>query len=266
MEYNIKKILKDYLVIDSHIHLGFLASLNIPSASDENIINVLRDFGVKKAIVSHHGSLSTVGYGDSELFKLLKMYKVFLYGLLVFNPNFEEKSLDLIKKCFKSKNIVGVKIHPSWHMCYPHDARYEKFWDFAEENKIVVLTHSWNPNVPNKVQRFSDPFLFESILKKHPKLRLILAHAGGRGEYLYKVIDLLEKYTNLYVDFAGDVFEPGLIEAYVRRVGSGRLLFGTDMPWIDVRYHLINILSSNINDKDKENILGLNSSRLFEIY
>lgn len=117
----------------------------------------------------------------------------------------------------------------------------------------------------NKAQKFRDPFLFVDILIKHPGLRLILAHDGGRGSYPYKVIGLLEQHPNLYEDFAGDIFEPGLIEAYVERVGSGRLLFGTDMPWLDIRFYIINILCADISGDDKINILGFNSSKLFKI-
>jgi len=259
------KILKDKIVIDSHLHMGFLSSLNIPCASDNNIISLLKKYGVNKAIVSHHADLSTPYYGKELLFRSLEKFPDFLYGLLVFNPNFSNSSLESIKKNYQRKQIAGIKIHPFWHMCYPGDHKYEKFWDFVCENGIPVLTHTWNPNVANKGEKFADPFLFEDILNKWNGLKLIFAHAGGRGEYLYKVIDLMEKYPDLYVDFAGDIFEPGLLETYVGRVGSDRIFFGSDMPWIDVRYYLVNILSADIEDQDKENILGINASRFFSI-
>jgi len=265
MKFNESKILKNYTIIDSHVHLGYLANLNMPSNSEDNVINLLKDCGVKKAICAHHAALSTVEFGTRKLFESLSRYKGFLYGYLVFNPNFAEISLDTIREYIGREEIVGVKIHPSWHLCYPDDSRYDKFWKLAEEENIAVLTHSWNPDVPNKAQKFSDPFLFESVVKKYPDLKLILAHAGGRGEYLYRVIDLLKKYPNLYVDFAGDSFVPGIIERYVNSVGSERLLFGTDMPWADVRYHVTNVLNSDITSKDKKNIFGLNASRLFSI-
>jgi predicted TIM-barrel fold metal-dependent hydrolase len=79
------------------------------------------------------------------------------------------------------------------------------------------------------------------------------------------VIDLLERHENLYVDFAGDIFTPGLIEEYVMRIGSERLLFGTDMPWIDVRFYISDFLASKISNGDKANIFGLNAIRLFNI-
>jgi len=262
---DLEKILRDIMVIDSHLHLGNLPYLNIPGASDEKIIALLKKSGVKKAIASHHGSFFNMNYGNEKFFRLLDKYEGFLYGLLVFDPNHKEQSFDYINNFYSRKDIVGIKIHPSWHLHYPTDPGYEKLWSLSEERNIPVLTHSWNPDVANKAQKFSDPFLFVDIVKKHPGLRLILAHAGGRGSYLYKVIGLLEQYPNLYVDFAGDIFEPGLIEAYVERVGSGRLLFGTDMPWLDIRFYINNILCANISDDDKKNILGLNSSKLFKI-
>ncbi|MHB1252578.1 MAG: amidohydrolase family protein, partial [Candidatus Humimicrobiaceae bacterium] len=67
------------------------------------------------------------------------------------------------------------------------------------------------------------------------------------------------------VDFAGDIFVAGLIEEYVERVGSERLLFGSDMPWVDIRFHLAYILNLNIGEMDKKNILGLNALKLFNL-
>jgi len=262
---NLEELVNNYLIIDCHIHLGSLSDLFIPSDSNDTLISALKRFGVKKAITATHRELSTINYGFNELIELLNKYKDFLFGYLVFNPNFEDDSLKIIQKYFNHKSIVGIKIHPSWHLTYPFDKKYEKFWNFASENEIPVITHSWNPDVPNKSQRYSDPFFFEDIIKEHPKLKLILAHAGGRGKVLYDVINLLEKYENLYVDFAGDIFVPGLIEEYVKRVGSAKIIFGTDMPWVDVRFQLFNILNSDISDEDKRNILGLNAVKFFNL-
>lgn len=262
---DLKHKTSEYLIIDSHLHLGPLANLYMPSNDEKKVVCLMKSFNIKKAICANHGALSTVAHGTLEITGLLERFDDFLYGYLVFNPNFENLSLSSIAKNLENKKIAGIKIHPSWHLCYPHDKKYEKFWSFIEDAGYPVLTHSWNPDVANKIQKFSDPFFFEDIIKKHKKLKLILAHAGGRGEMLYRVISLLEKYENLYVDFAGDIFVPGLFEAYVARVGSGRILFGSDTPWIDFRFHLENIISSSISKAQKADILGLNAARLFKI-
>ena len=259
----LKDKLKDFTIIDTHLHFGYLSGLNVSEEPDEAILNLFKRYGIKKAIFSHHCAISSLDYGIERTLAMLKKHEGFLYAYLVFNPNHPVKSLEVIKEYASHKQIAGVKIHPSWHMCYPDDAKYKKFWEYADANETVVLTHSWNPNVSNKAQKFSDPVFFEKIARNHPGLKIILAHAGGRGEYLYKVIDLIEKNPNLYADFAGDIFEPYLVSEYVKRIGSGKLLFGTDLPWIDLRYYLSNILNAEITDKDRQNIFGLNAFTLF---
>ncbi len=259
----LKEKLKNFTIIDSHLHLGYLSGLNIPQEPDGQIMEQFKKYGVKKAIFSHHAALSSIDFGLARTLEALEKYKGMLYAYLVFNPNFAKKSLDIIREYINHEAVVGVKIHPSWHSCYPHDERYGKFWKYADSNGIAVLTHTWNPNVPNKSQKFSDPVFFEKIAASHPGVKIILAHAGGRGDYFYKVIDLIEGNKNLYVDFAGDIFEPFLIKSYVDIVGSDKLLFGTDLPWVDLRYYLSNIINSQIADTDRQNILGLNALKLF---
>jgi len=254
-----------FKIIDCHIHLGNLAYLNMPSGTDEKIIEILRKNGVDRAVFSHHGSLSTVEAGFDMLFEVLDKYRDFLYAYLVFNPNHGRFFLDRIKQHIQNTGILGIKIHPSWHQCYPQSEGYKDFWEYTSKNGIVVLTHSWNPNVANKVQKYSDPFFFEEIARKFPEQKIILAHAGGRGQYFYKVIDILRRNENMYVDFAGDTFLPFIIDRYVAEIGSERILFGTDMPWIDVRYHISNILHADISEKDRHNIFHLNAERLFDI-
>ena len=255
----------DFRIIDSHLHLGNLPNLNFPGGSDEAIIDLLKRCGVEKAVFSHHGALSTFKSGFQKTLDALNTYSDFLLAYAVYNPNFSGESLNLIRNLMDDKRFVGVKIHPSWHSCYPYDAKYTKFWEYADHNSLVVLTHSWNPHVANRAQKYSDPFFFEQIIEKYRDMRLILAHAGGRGEYLYRVIELLEKHENLYVDFAGDIFTPGLIEEYVMRLGSERLLFGTDMPWIDVRFYITDLMHTDISNTDKANIFGLNAIKLFNL-
>jgi predicted TIM-barrel fold metal-dependent hydrolase len=261
----LKDRIKKFRIIDTHLHLGCLSNLNFPSRSDKEIIGLLKQYGIEKAIFSHHAALSTVSFGFEKTIEVLREYDDYLYAYLVYNPNFAAESLDIIKKYGNIKKIAGIKIHPSWHCCYPYDEKYDVLWDYADKNSMIVLTHSWKPDVANESQKFSDPFFFGKILEEYQNVKLILAHAGGRGEYLYRVMDLLEKYENMYVDFSGDIFVPGLVEEYVRKAGSKKLLFGTDMPWIDLRYYLANIDSAHLDDDAKADIFGLNAIRLFDL-
>jgi len=261
-----KNIHTKFNIIDSHMLLGYIYYFNMVNDNDDKIIETLKTFGMKKAICSHLTSLSgEVTIGNNNLLKCIQKYRDFLYGLLVYNPNFPEESISSFKKYFKEANCVGIKMHPTMHLCYPTDEKYNKLWEFATELDMPILSHSWNPNVANKTQKFSDPFLFEEIVKKYPDIKIIFAHAAGRGDYQFKIIDLLDKYKNFYVDFSGDSFPPGLIKRYVDTLGSQRLLFGSDMPLIDIRFHISNILDAAITDFDRKNIFSINSHNLFGI-
>ncbi|MCL5985688.1 MAG: amidohydrolase [Actinobacteria bacterium] len=262
---NEKKIWNKYYIVDAHIHLGYMASLYTPSINEDELIKYLKKWGVKKAICAHHSSFGSYDFGVESLLNSIDKHQGYLYGYLLFNPACIERSMKTLKEFADNEYIVGIKMHPAWHSCFINDPKYNKLWEFASERNIVIISHTWNPTVANPAQRFADPLLFEEVLKKYPDLRIILAHGGGRGEYLYKVLELLDRHKNLFVDFAGDIFVPGLIEKYVKTVGSERILFGTDMPWTDIRYHVFNVIYSDINDIDKEKIFGLNAIKLFNL-
>ena len=55
----------------------------------------------------------------------------------------------------------------------------------------------------------------------------------------------------------------GLVENLVNRVGSERLLFGTDMPWFDEYQAVGGVLSADISENDMRNILYRNAERIF---
>ena len=67
------------------------------------------------------------------------------------------------------------------------------------------------------------------------------------------------------MDFSGDCFYPPVFKKVLNKVGRGRSLFGTDMPMMDIRYHISNVIIADISDSDKEDIFYNNAARLFNI-
>jgi predicted TIM-barrel fold metal-dependent hydrolase len=51
----------------------------------------------------------------------------------------------------------------------------------------------------------------------------------------------------------------------IRTIGSDRILFGSDYPWINPRKDIERINGLNISDNDKKLILGENAARLFNL-
>ena len=74
--------------------------------------------------------------------------------------------------------------------------------------------------------------------------------------------DITDGADNIYLDLTGSAMYNGIVEYYVDKVGSEKILFGTDFPFIDPRPAIGWIKSSRIKDEDKLNILHKNAERI----
>jgi hypothetical protein len=158
---------------------------------------------------------------------------------------------------------VGVKIHPSMHGCYADDECYNVVWQLADERRVPILTHSWDLSEQNSTQKFSFPSRFEPFVVRYPKVMLILGHAGGRYRGHMAAAELARRYSNVLLDTAGDCYTLGLVEYLVEHAGADKVLFGSDLTWLDPRTQLGMILDAEVTTDDKQKILRANAARVF---
>lgn len=94
-----------------------------------------------------------------------------------------------------------------------------------------------------------------SILQAYPRLPLIISNCSYRhNRFLYP---LWERFENLYVEISR-FMGAGVIEDVVRRFGSRRLLFGTNMPQYTGTAAVALIAYADISREDKIAIAGGN--------
>jgi hypothetical protein len=294
--------LKDFKVIDAHIHIGRYTSSFVNSSYEANQNDVVKSLNFKKIIFIHNSFFLDLDLGIKNTLDYLTNNPDFAYAYIVYNPHYIEKSLSLIDEYFGSINtladllnpenapgkniatenipaelfnnknsiknrIIGIKIHPEDHQVAITDKRYEELWKAAAEKNIPVLSHTWNPNVASRSQKYADALLFDEVISRHPELKIILGHAGAKDYYYFKVIDMMKKNSgkNMFVDIAGDIFYRGMLELFVRELGSAKILFGSDSPWADPLLTVLYVLDSKISREDKENIFYNNAAALFNI-
>jgi predicted TIM-barrel fold metal-dependent hydrolase len=79
------------------------------------------------------------------------------------------------------------------------------------------------------------------VIARHPQTTFIGAHVANNSEDLATVGEWLDKYPNLYVEFASRIGElgrqPYTARDFIIRY-SDRVLFGTDGPWPETRIRL----------------------------
>jgi uncharacterized protein len=255
--------IKKIRIIDAHMHLGVYPSIYYFNYSDRKLINIEKKFNVEKCICSHHINFFSISRALEAIEEASNKFGNYVYWYLVYNPNNYNRSLELIKNNINKTNFAGVKIHPVWHKCAIDDESYFPLWEFCLENDIVILCHTWSPYTENPKQFYADPLLLENILPKFRGLKFIIAHGGGKVHFYNNVIKLLEKYDNLFVDYSGDTLYPKIFRKVIDAVGSKRILFGSDMPWVDIRYHIINIFKADLTKIERKNIFYNNAVNLF---
>jgi hypothetical protein len=176
-------------------------------------------------------------------------------------PVFQAEQLREAKKCgargLKILKTLGLVLRENvtkGRLIAIDDERFDPMWEEAGALKMPVLIHVSDPEaffLP--VDRYNERYeelhvhpdwsffgdfpdsttLHESrnrVVARHPKTNFVLAHVG-RSEDLAGVSEWLDRYSNLYVDFAARIGElgrqPRAARAFFERY-QDRILFGTD--------------------------------------
>ena len=261
-----KKELEEIKIIDTHMHLGLAPNIYFHDYSDEKVISMQKKFKVKRCLCSHVRNIT--GNIDDQVEVIIegtKKFGDFIYWYMIYDPRKPVKSIEQIDRNKGLINFAGIKIHPVIHKTPLDDVGYIPLWEYAIDNNIVILTHTWSPYTDNPNQMFGNPLLLEGALKRLKKLKIILGHTGGKISFYPKVFDFASRFENIYLDFSGDTFCPMAFRKAIDILGNYRILFGSDMPWIDIRYHLINVILEDITNIQKKDIFYKNATNLFNI-
>ena len=184
-------------------------------------------------------------YEENEYLNDFVRKTSWMYQWVVVDPRREETYRQAAQMLFHPK-VLGIKIHPQYH---DYDIRdyADQLFSFAERHGAVVLMH---PQHIGEMPKFAD---------KYPGMKLIIAHLNSM-DHIEAVAEA--KNRNIYVDTSGSgIVLNNIIEYAVERLGSEKILFGTDTFACSYAYPRIAL--ADIPMEAKENILWKNAQRLF---
>ena len=248
--------------IDVHAHVGNYKGNPNFSGSLSEVRSCARKAGVEFTIVSHYEGLF---YQDTDM--LLKANET-AYAMvqnkhemgmwLVLDPNID-RSWKQAEEMIKFPKCMGIKIHPECHN-YDIVRHIENILNFCAHRKAIVLTHSGYTN--------SSPLAMAQAANNNRDAILIMAHLGNEPEEYNSVTHiraiLSSKYENLYVDTSSsrNIYH-GYLENAVAKIGSQRILFGSDSPIHFTPAQVARISMSDLTRKEKKGILGGNFKRIW---
>jgi len=241
------------VAIDSHTHINHgvrhdSTETPIYTAKLENLFRINDAAGISKMLCSTFSSVLDVEDVEAEneyLFELAQQYDR-LYQWVVVDPR-NERTYEQARRMLRRGKCVGIKIHPACHN-YTLAEFGDALGRFAAGYGAIVQLH---PETPAST--------ILTVADRWPDATFIVAHLGSTEH-----VDAIEyaRHGNVWTDTSGIASSRNQVLEYaVSRVGSERILFGTDT--YAAGFQRGRVEYAQISETDKENILRSNAVRLF---
>ncbi len=101
---------------------------------------------------------------------------------------------------------------------------------------------------------------YEILLDTFPDTTFILAHSGCFE--FENMVNLLKNHQNVYTDISIQPAEH--IKTLIDKIGSQRILFGTDYPFVTQAFSILSVLRATKNEDERTCIFSENAKRLLE--
>ncbi|HXX83066.1 MAG TPA: amidohydrolase family protein [Casimicrobiaceae bacterium] len=167
-----------------------------------------------------------------------------------------------LTRCVKELGLRGVEVNPSLNGMDLTDPRLglEKFFAKLQELDVVMFMHPigftegkrlvdhyFNNVIGNPMETTiaASHLIFDGVLHRNPRLKVVLPHAGGYLAHYWARMDhahrarpdcrtVIPKAPSSYLRkmyFDTIAFDPAMLRQMVDQYGPGHVLLGTDYPY-----------------------------------
>jgi predicted TIM-barrel fold metal-dependent hydrolase len=245
-------------IIDAHAHAGPYSLFFIPDAEPAGMVRAMDRCGVDLAVLSSHLGLQLdAAAGNRATARAVDEHPGRLLGHLTINP-WHDPEAELAAWAGDPR-FVGLKLHPDLHGYPLTGSRYEPVWAYAEATGTPVLCHTWYGSPHD------DPAHVARVAERHPDVVLLAGHAGGPEPGIDLSIELAARHPNLILELCGSFVTGHHIERMVDVLAPGKVVFGSDFPFIDLRHSLGRTVFARIGEPERAAILGGTAATLFGV-
>jgi aminocarboxymuconate-semialdehyde decarboxylase len=190
-----------------------------------------------------------------------------------------EASVTELARAVREKGIRGFQVLTNINGKEISSPEYEEVWRKAAELDVPILVHPLGFSQPDRLTKYyfnnviGQPLettimlhhmIFDGVLERHPRLKLIAVHGGGyAGSYAGRMDHAwgarpdarrgipkppTTYLKQVYVDTV--VFAPDQLKNLVEFFGPDHVLMGTDYPYDMGEYDPIGHVVDSLNDVD----------------
>lgn len=155
-----------------------------------------------------------------------------LIGFMSLDPN-EPGLLDDFERSRQDLKLRGLKLGPMYAGFDPGEPRLDDLYARCAKHNLPVLFHVGTSFVRAGPLEWSRPVLLDAVARRHPDLRMILAHLGHPWEG--ECLAVIRKHPHVYADISALHYRPwqfynSMMLAQEYGV-QHKLLFGSDYPF-----------------------------------
>lgn len=237
-------------VIDCHCHAGQGDGLTGPwdtAAPIGEYLRRCRRAGIGRSVIfaAFH---SNYRRANREVARLVARQPDRLLGFAFVHATHDRgQVMAIVREAVEVHGFVGIKVHR-------HDARITReICEAARAYGLPVLYDISGEVAP-----------LELLAAQYPDVNFIIPHLGSFSDdwgAQLAVIDHLVRHPNMHADTSG-VRRFDLLEQTVQRAGPGKLLFGSDGPWLHPAVELSKVLHLPLSPAEQALVLGGNLRRL----
>jgi|AGTN01.1.fsa_nt_gi Predicted metal-dependent hydrolase of the TIM-barrel fold len=160
--------------------------------------------------------------------------------------------------------VKGIKFHPivGGYECGEMYFRMKDVVKLAGEADLPIMIHTGHIPVDKLkgIGGCTETEALEPLIREFPEVRFVLAHIGW--ESWRQVLELASRYPNTYVETS---WQPAnIIRRAVDRLGSSRVLFGSDFPLFKQSLALKHVREA-LTPREYVDVVSVNAKRLLKL-
>lgn len=198
---------------------------------------------------------------NDETAEVMAAVPGFFTGFCYLNPRLGAKAVEReVARCVGELGFGGIKLEIANNAA--DDRLMAPVMAAAARFDVPVLQHSWSQTVVKQRSFHTDPEDTCLLARRHPTVRIIMAHLTGCG---FRGVRAARGLRNLWVDTSGAAPEAGIVEYAVEHLGADRVLYGSDSPIRDFPVAIARVTGAEIPARTQRALLYDNARKLLRL-
>ena len=238
------------MIIDCHCHAGPGDGFTAPAdtrASLERYLRRASRAGIERTVLfaAFH---SDYAVANREVARIVSARPDRFWGFAFVHARADRGRIEaMLRVAVEEYGFRGIKVHR-------HDARITR--EVCEAARAFSLPVLYDP--------MGEVETVELVAPEYPDVVFIIPHLSsfaGDWQAQHAFIDTLARHDNVFTDTSGVRNFDLLVEA-VRRAGAGKVLFGSDGPWLHPALELAKVKLLGLPADQEQLVLGGNLLRI----